>query len=93
MMARVNVSQDHNKTEDEVREIVNRLTDDLKSRYGISPHWQGDNLVKFKRSGVSGQLLISDNKVIVDLDISFLLSAYAGKIKSELKTMMAKKLG
>ena len=92
-MARVNVSQDHNKTEDEVREIVNRLTDDLKSRYGISPDWQSDNLVKFKRSGVSGQLRISDNKVTIDLDIGFLLSAYAGKIKSELSTMMAKKLG
>jgi putative polyhydroxyalkanoate system protein len=92
-MARVNVSQDHNKTEDEVREIVNRMTDDLKNRYGINPNWQGDNLVKFKRSGVSGQLQISESKVTIDLDIGFLLSAYAGKIKSELTTMMAKKLG
>jgi putative polyhydroxyalkanoate system protein len=50
-------------------------------------------LVKFKRSGVSGQLRISKNEITIDLDIGFLLSAYAGKIKSELTTMMARKLG
>jgi putative polyhydroxyalkanoate system protein len=92
-MARVNVSQDHDKTEDEVREIVNGVTDDLENRYGIIPNWQGENLVKFKRIGVSGQLRISKNEVTIDLDIGFLFSAYAGKIKSELSTMMAKKLG
>jgi putative polyhydroxyalkanoate system protein len=92
-MVRVNVSQHHNKTEDEVRDIVNGVTDDLENRYGISPHWQGENLVKFKRSGVSGQLRISKTEVTIDLDIGFLLSAYAGKIKSELTTMMARKLG
>ena len=92
-MARVNVSQNHNKTENEVREIINNLTQDLKNRYGINPNWQGDNLVKFKRRGVSGQLQISDNKVTIDLDIGFLLSSYAGKIKSELTKIMLQKLG
>jgi putative polyhydroxyalkanoate system protein len=92
-MARVNVSQNHNKSDDDVRKIVNALADDLKRRYGINPNWQSDNLVSFKRRGVSGQLKISPSRVTIDLDVGFLLSAYSGKIKSELTMMMAKKLG
>ncbi len=91
-MARVNVSQTHNKTVAEVKEIVDGVIDDLHSRYGINSTWQNDSSVKFKRSGVTGELHINEGNVTINLSLGLMLSGFAGKIKSELTDVMGRKL-
>ena len=53
-MARVNVTQCHDKPLPEVREIVHDVADMLTTNYGLKSRWQGEDCVHFDCSGVVG---------------------------------------
>jgi putative polyhydroxyalkanoate system protein len=82
-MANIHVRQQHNKSEQEVRQIADQLARKLDSKYQLSSKWNG-NTLEFKRSGLHGSLIIGASEVSISLKLGMMMSAFAGKIKNEL---------
>ena len=90
-MARISVERTHSLGLEAAREKARPLVERLASQYGLTPTWAGDT-VKLKRSGVNGSLLISDNNVMVDVELGLLMSAMSGMIQSEIERSLDKAL-
>jgi putative polyhydroxyalkanoate system protein len=92
-MAKLNIEQAHALPLDEVRRRLQELADRLSAKYGIDAKWTSDREAKLKRTGVSGIITLSENKVAVLLDLSFALLPMKGKIQEriarELKSALA----
>lgn len=92
-MAKLNIEQAHALPIDEVKKRLQELADRLSAKYGIDAKWTSDREASLKRTGVSGQIKIAEDKVAVLLDLSFALSPVKGKIQErierELKSALA----
>lgn len=92
-MANISLQQITTKPFDEIHSIVNDITGDLASRYGIQSKWLDDHRVGFQRQGLKGKLVIDEQLVKIDLKLGLLLNGFASTIKAELKRAMKEKLG
>ena len=64
----------------------------LSEQFGVDYQWVGDAL-SFERSGVQGRIALDDQNVHVTATLGFLLSAMKGPIESEIRRVLADKLG
>jgi putative polyhydroxyalkanoate system protein len=85
-MAKLNIEQAHSLPVDEVKKRLQSLADRLSEKYGISAKWTSDREAEVKRTGVTGKISCTDNKVTVFLDLSFVLSPLKDKIENRVKT-------
>ena len=91
-MPKIHVEHPHNLDVAEVHTRMDEVLMDLVQRYDLSVDWQDERRVKMKRTGVTGTAEIKDTAVVVDLDLSFVLSPMKSKIETRLKEKMADKL-
>ena len=90
-MSRVLIRQKHNKSDDEVRQIIRDVQDTLESRFDLKTRWQGD-AVEFERSGLKGQLSMEPGFVVIKMKLGMMLGLYSRTIQTELEKVVAKKL-
>jgi putative polyhydroxyalkanoate system protein len=92
-MANVKVSLAHQLTRAEARKKVEQLIADLQEQYGsyLDHHeetWLGDTL-DFKLSGmgvsVTGQVIVEEQVIRIELVLPFVMAMLAGKIKKTLE--------
>jgi putative polyhydroxyalkanoate system protein len=92
-MAKLNIEQAHALPVDEVKKRLQTLADKLSEKYGIAAKWVSDREAEVKRTGVTGKITCTENKVTVFLDLSFVLTPIKEKIetrvKNELQTCLA----
>ncbi len=92
-MAKLSIEQGHALPLPEVKRRLQELADRLSTKYGIEAQWTSDREASLKRTGVTGKINISDDKVAVLLDLSFALLPVKGKIEEritrELKSALA----
>ena len=91
-MAHVSVTQHHHKPGNEVRAIVEEVTDHLKQRHGIRHEWQNDRQLTFRGRGITGTLTIDDEAVHIELELGMLLRPLRSRIEAELRQEMAERL-
>jgi len=91
-MPKVLITQTHSLPVATVKEKVEKLSQDLGTQYGINSKWVTDSKAEVERSGVSGSITISTNQVVVDLDLSFLLSPLKSKVEEQIKQELEKML-
>ena len=91
-MPKVHVEHSHSMEVAEVRKRMEEVIQDLVQKYELKVDWASDRKVNMKRTGVKGYAEITDNAVIVDLDLSFVLSPMKSKIETRLKEKMASTL-
>ncbi len=89
-MADIQISKTHQMTQQQVRTKVDEMTQDLKNDLGLTTQWLDDNRLSFERSGASGLLTLSDQKVTVEVKLNFLLRAMKGTIEQELQKALTK---
>ena len=92
MAKNVHVEQPFTMDPVDVKTKMATVLADMASKYGLSIDWQSDTKVTIKRSGVKGWAEIGQGSVVVDLDLSFPVSAMAGKVKEQLEHKMSKEL-
>lgn len=92
-MADISLQQHTTKPVEEVRNIINDISGDLSAKYGIQSKWLDDRHVAFKRQGLTGKLVIEEQRVNINMKLGLLLNAFAQTIKVELKRAMQEKLG
>ncbi|HCP20147.1 MAG TPA: poly(3-hydroxybutyrate) depolymerase, partial [Marinobacter hydrocarbonoclasticus] len=59
-MSVIDIHRAHSLDKEHAREAAETLAKDLSKQFDVNYQWEGD-LLKFKRSGVKGQLDISEN--------------------------------
>ena len=91
-MARVVIRQKHNKTDDEVREIIKDVEHTLVSRYDVRTRWRGGDVI-FERPGLNGELCMEPGCVVIRMKLGIMLGLYSRTIQTELEKVVAEKLG
>ena len=88
-MPKLNIEHPHSLPLDEVKKRLQALADRLSAKYGIEAKWLSDREASVKRTGVSGKITCSDNKVSVFLDLNFALTPLKGKVENRVKKELA----
>ena len=83
-MANIHIKQQHNLAHDEARKRVEEIARDLKKELNTDYAWKGESL-RFKRSGASGSIDLSDEFIELNIKLGMLLAPMKGKIESAIK--------
>jgi putative polyhydroxyalkanoate system protein len=81
-MPKLTITQAHALPLDQVKARLEGLANRLAAKYGIEAKWTSERQASISRTGVSGVIQIADDKVTVNLDLSFLLSPLKDKVES-----------
>ncbi len=68
----------HSLTIAKAKELVQKTADGLAAEYDLRYEWQG-NTLHFHRSGVDGQMYVTDSVIGLRLTLGFLLKPFRGK--------------
>jgi putative polyhydroxyalkanoate system protein len=60
------------------RALVQKAADNLANEYDLTSEWHG-NTLRFHRSGVEGQMQVSDTEIRLDVTLGFLLRPFKSK--------------
>lgn len=90
-MATINLQRQHTLGKQAARNSAEAIAQQLKNELQASYTWKGDHL-EFSCPGASGCIRVSDSKVEVEVDLSFLLRPLKGKIEREIEQQLQKLL-
>lgn len=74
------------------REAIEQAAQRLSEKFGIDYAWNGDT-VDFRRSGLDGRIELVPDELRVTAKLGFLLSAMKGPIETEIRRVLAERLG
>lgn len=60
------------------RALVQQAADNLAEEYDLSSQWAGDTL-RFRRSGVQGEMRVTESEIDLEVTLGFLLKAFKAK--------------
>lgn len=81
-MSDITIRRKHGKTPADARSSAEHMATELKEEFDLSSAWDGD-VLRFKRPGVSGELVLDDQEVALHIHLGFLLSALKPTIERE----------
>jgi putative polyhydroxyalkanoate system protein len=90
-MSQIRVERKHQLGKEVAKQKAERLVDKLVSKYDMTAQWNGD-VVDLKRSGVTGQVAVGDDSVVVELKLGMMLSMMGPMIESEIDRALDKAL-
>lgn len=90
-MSQIRVERAHQLGKEVAREKAERLVEKLVSKYDMTAQWNGD-VVELKRSGVTGQVEVAEDKVVVEMKLGMMLSMMGPMIESEINRALDKAL-
>ncbi len=76
---------------DEARKRVANIADSLAGKYGLKTSWNGDSL-DIKGSGVTGQIVVAEQSIDVEVKLGFALAMMESTIRTSLEDAMDKHL-
>jgi putative polyhydroxyalkanoate system protein len=77
-MSDIELVKPHSLTIAKAKALVQETADELASEYDLSYEWHG-NTLHFHRSGVDGQMNVTDSEIRLRLTLGFLLKPFKGK--------------
>jgi putative polyhydroxyalkanoate system protein len=90
-MATIKVKRQHHLGPDQARDTVEKLAQKLQRDLEAEYHWEGSSLV-FKRSGASGHIDVSDDRIELEVKLGMLLGPLKGKIQRTIEEEIDKYL-
>lgn len=91
-MADIRVTQAHHLTPAQARLAAGKVADHLASEYDLVTEWV-DEVLHFKRSGVSGTLQVHEREATLEISLDLLFQAFAPVIEQKVAAKMAKVFG
>lgn len=88
-MSRIDITRKHDLPLSEARKKIERVAKSIEKRFDIQYGWDGDTL-KFERSGVHGQIVLTKATVRVFAHLSFLLIPLKGAVEGEIEKQLEK---
>jgi putative polyhydroxyalkanoate system protein len=83
-MARIHIERRHDLGLDKAHEEVEKLAESLKSELQVACRWNGNQLV-FERTGASGTITLTPDKIDLDVKLSLMLSPMKAKIEDSIR--------
>jgi putative polyhydroxyalkanoate system protein len=91
-MADIEIHRPHDKSPEEARKIVEQVERQLKTKFDLETQWEG-NTMRFKRTGLSGEMQIGASEVAVIASLGLMLKPMKGMITTEINKFFDAKLG
>lgn len=85
----ISIRQMHTLSHTKARAAAQKVADRLADEYELATQWEGD-VLSFKRSGISGTLVLHDKQAQLDITLGFLLKAFAPTISAQVEKNMQK---
>ena len=86
-MSVIDIHRAQSLDKEHAREAAETLAKDLSKQFDVNYQWEGD-LLKFKRSGVKGQLDISENDLHIRLELGLMLRPFKSRIEQEIHSQL-----
>ncbi len=78
-MADIEFVKAHSLTIAKAKALVQKAATALSAEYGLSSEWHGDSL-HFHRSGVDGEMHVTETEIRLHVTLGFLLKAFKKKL-------------
>jgi putative polyhydroxyalkanoate system protein len=92
-MADIKMIKYHSLPMAQARTLVQKAADDLAEEYDLTSQWAG-NTLRFRRSGVQGEMRVTESEIDLEVTLGFLLKAFKSKfvehIEHNFETLLAK---
>jgi putative polyhydroxyalkanoate system protein len=82
-MSTIEVKRDHTLGLKKARVAAQRVADEMEREFGMTSEWDG-NVLRFTRTGVSGELVVQKSHVELHAKLGFLLAAFKGRIEEQI---------
>lgn len=79
-MPSIHIERSHNKSMKDAKAAVERVAESIAERFDVEYGWEGSTL-HFERTGVDGHIALTKGKVVVSVNMGFLLMALRGPIE------------
>jgi len=86
-MSVIDIHRAHTLDKEHAREAAETLAKDLSTQFDVNYQWEGD-LLRFKRSGVKGQLDIAENDLHIRLELGLMLRPFKSRIEQEIHSQL-----
>ncbi|OZC35582.1 poly(3-hydroxybutyrate) depolymerase [Marinobacter vinifirmus] len=86
-MSVIDIHRAHSLDKAHAREAAETLAKDLSRQFDVNYQWEGD-LLKFKRSGVKGQLEIAESDLHIRLELGMMLRPFKSRIEQEIHSQL-----
>ena len=91
-MSRIDITRKHSLPLATGRKKIEHIAKSIAKRFDIEYGWDGDTM-KFERSGVHGQIILTKATVRVFAHLSFLLLPLKGAVEQEIEKQLDKEFG
>ncbi|PUE21013.1 polyhydroxyalkanoic acid system family protein [Limnohabitans sp. WS1] len=95
-MPELNIERKHTLGLAGARAVAERWREQAEQEWGMaceSVPGESEDRMRFARSGVSGELVVTDTRFDLQLKLGFLLGAYSAKIEEKIKSNLDELLG
>ena len=86
-MADISIVQAHSLTPERARAAAQQVADKIAAEYGLACNWEGD-VLRFERSGVTGALTLGAQQAEMEINLGFLMGAFAPSIRAKVAEKM-----
>ena len=90
-MSEIKIDRPHKLGRDEAKKRFAGVESGLRDRYGVALDWNG-HAATFKGTGVTGDVLITDDRITIRLKVGLLVRPFAGKIREAIERQVDEKL-
>jgi putative polyhydroxyalkanoate system protein len=77
-MADIRMIKYHSLPMTQARALVQKAADDMAEEYDLTSQWAG-NTLHFRRSGVQGEMRVTESEIDLEVTLGFLLKAFKSK--------------
>jgi putative polyhydroxyalkanoate system protein len=91
-MADIHIERAHAMPVKKAREAADKFAAELDEKFDLESEWDGDTL-HFRRSGVNGSLVLEKSRVVIDLRLGLLLSAFKGSFEEHINANLDRVFG
>lgn len=86
-MSVIDIHRAHALDKSHARDAAENLAQDLSAQFDVDYQWDGD-VLRFKRSGVKGQLTLADDDLHVHLELGMMLRPFKSRIEKEIHSQL-----
>jgi len=91
-MSDIQIRRSHTLTPKAARQAAEKIARQLDEEFDLAYEWD-DNVLHFKRSGVSGELVVEMKEVHIRVRLGFLLLAIRPRVESEIHRFFDENFG
>ena len=91
-MSDIQIRRSHSMSAKAARKAAEKIASQLDEEFDLAYEWD-DNVLTFKRSGVSGELVVEKKEVHIRVRLGFLLMAIRPRIEAEIHRFFDENFG